>query len=77
MCGWLGGIDDQDNDEVRMARRKYLWRTRRAQPRRVELAGPDLGEDEHTRRGDEQRQPTKLTTRWGLRPSEVRGRAGE
>jgi hypothetical protein len=41
----LCGIDDQDNDEVRAARQKYLRRTRRAQPRRVELAGPDLSED--------------------------------
>jgi hypothetical protein len=49
----LCGIDDQDNDEVRAARQKYLRRTRRAQPRRVELAGPDLSEDKHTRRDDE------------------------
>jgi hypothetical protein len=63
--GWLRGIDDQDDDKDRTARRKYLQRTRRAQPRRMELVGPDLGEDEHTRRDDERRQATRSTTRWG------------
>jgi hypothetical protein len=31
----------------------------------------------HTRRDDERRQPVRSTTRWGLKPSEPRGRAGK
>ena len=31
----------------------------------------------HTRRDDERRQLVRSTTRWGLKPSEPRGRAGK